>query len=230
MAKQAIIGTLAAQSPARRGKRVGMLGLSPFPFRGADLGDDRGLRRHGLSRPAAALFSYPNQSFHHQAHRRDSMSSRCATIEICFASCRSSGRFLNTFYFSVGSALLATLLGGRSPGSSRARTRRCAAWDILPRSLPSARRLFFTPSAGCCCSARPGPVNYWLTALLDHSRAGGQCLFDVRHDFHRGAAVVAVCLSHAGGGVSFHGPVSGRSFGGLRRAGLADACGGFRCG
>ena len=40
------------------------------------------------------------------------MSSRCATIEDLFRELQVIGPFLNTFYFSLGAALLATLLGG----------------------------------------------------------------------------------------------------------------------
>jgi hypothetical protein len=48
----------------------GVFRLKSFPVsRSADLGAGRGLARDGVSRPASPLFSYPNQSFHYQAHR-----------------------------------------------------------------------------------------------------------------------------------------------------------------
>ncbi len=132
------------------------------------------------------------------------------------------GPFLNTFYFSIGSALCATLLGGS------------IAWIVVRTDSPLRGLGYFTAFASfgtpfilytigwLLLLGKAGPVNYWLKILLRPNRTGAQRLFHVRHDFDRVAALVAVCFSHARRGVSLHGPVSRGSVGGLRRAGLAD--------
>ena len=137
------------------------------------------------------------------------------------------GPFLNTFYFSIGSALFATLLGGS------------IAWIVVRTDSPLRGLGYFTAFASfgtpfilytigwLLLLGKAGPVNYWLKILFDQTSPGAQRLFHVRHDFDRVAALVAVCFSHARRGVSFHGPVPRRSVGGLRRAGLADHAAGF---
>lgn len=78
------------------------------------------------------------------------------------------GPFLNTFYFSIGSALLATALGGS------------IAWIVVRTDSPLRGLGYFTAFASfgtpfilytigwLLLLGRAGPVNYWLKILLDH--------------------------------------------------------------
>ena len=77
------------------------------------------------------------------------------------------GPFLNTFYFSLGSALLATLLGGS------------IAWIVTRTDSPLRGLGYFTAFASfgtpfilytigwLLLLGRAGPVNYWLKTVLD---------------------------------------------------------------
>jgi iron(III) transport system permease protein len=79
------------------------------------------------------------------------------------------GPFLNTVYFSVGSALLATILGGS------------IAWIVTRTDSPLRGLGYFTAFASfgtpfilytigwLLLLGRAGPVNYWLKTLLDQS-------------------------------------------------------------
>ena len=79
------------------------------------------------------------------------------------------GPFLNTFYFSVGSALLATLLGGS------------IAWIVVRTDSPLRGLGYFTAFASfgtpfilytigwLLLLGKAGPVNYWLKVLLDQT-------------------------------------------------------------
>lgn len=79
------------------------------------------------------------------------------------------GPFLNTVYFSVGSALLATMLGGS------------IAWIVTRTDSPLRGLGYFTAFASfgtpfilytigwLLLLGRAGPVNYWLKTLLDQS-------------------------------------------------------------
>src|SRR5262245_24726155 len=59
--------------------------------------------------------------------------------------------------------------------------------------------------------------------IIRSRRTDGECLFHVGHGVRGVAALVAIRFPVAGGIVSFHGPVLGRSLRRLRRASLADA-------
>jgi iron(III) transport system permease protein len=77
------------------------------------------------------------------------------------------GPFLNTLYFSVGSALLATLLGGS------------IAWIVTRTDAPFRALGYFTAFASfgtpfilytigwLLLLGRAGPINYWLKVILD---------------------------------------------------------------
>ena len=79
------------------------------------------------------------------------------------------GPFLNTFYFAVGSALLATLLGGS------------IAWIVVRTDSPLRGLGYFTAFASfgtpfilytigwLLLLGKAGPVNYWLKVLLDQT-------------------------------------------------------------
>ena len=79
------------------------------------------------------------------------------------------GPFLNTFYFSIGSALLATLLGGS------------IAWIVVRTDSPLRGLGYFTAFASfgtpfilytigwLLLLGKAGPVNYWLKFLLDQT-------------------------------------------------------------
>jgi iron(III) transport system permease protein len=79
------------------------------------------------------------------------------------------GPLLNTFYFSIGSALLATLIGGS------------IAWIVVRTDTPLRGLGYFTAFASfgtpfilytigwLLLLGRAGPVNYWLKALLDQA-------------------------------------------------------------
>ena len=79
------------------------------------------------------------------------------------------GPFLNTFYFSVGSALFATLLGGS------------IAWIVVRTDSPLRGLGYFTAFASfgtpfilytigwLLLLGRAGPINYWLKTLLDQT-------------------------------------------------------------
>jgi len=79
------------------------------------------------------------------------------------------GPFLNTFYFSIGSALFATLLGGS------------IAWIVVRTDSPLRGLGYFTAFASfgtpfilytigwLLLLGRAGPVNYWLKVLLDQT-------------------------------------------------------------
>src|SRR4026207_1321896 len=79
------------------------------------------------------------------------------------------GPFLNTVYFSVGSALLATLLGGS------------IAWIVVRTDSPLRGLGYFTAFASfgtpfilytigwLLLLGRAGPINYWLKTLLDQT-------------------------------------------------------------
>ncbi len=117
------------------------------------------------------------------------------------------GPFLNTFYFSIGSALFATLLGGS------------IAWIVDRTDSPLRGLGYFTAFASfgtpfilytigwLLLLGKAGPVNYWLKVLLDQTTPVLNVYSTVRHDVYRVAALVAVCFSHARGGVPFHGSV-----------------------
>jgi iron(III) transport system permease protein len=79
------------------------------------------------------------------------------------------GPLLNTFYFSIGSALLATLVGGS------------VAWLVVRTDTPLRGLGYFTAFASfgtpfilytigwLLLLGKAGPVNYWLKSLLDQS-------------------------------------------------------------
>jgi iron(III) transport system permease protein len=79
------------------------------------------------------------------------------------------GPLLNTFYFSIGSALLATLVGGS------------IAWVVVRTDTPLRGLGYFTAFASfgtpfilytigwLLLLGRAGPVNYWLKTLLDQA-------------------------------------------------------------
>lgn len=79
------------------------------------------------------------------------------------------GPLLNTFYFSIGSALLATLVGGS------------IAWIVVRTDTPLRGLGYFTAFASfgtpfilytigwLLLLGRAGPVNYWLKTLLDQT-------------------------------------------------------------
>ena len=79
------------------------------------------------------------------------------------------GPFLNTFYFSMGSALLATLLGGS------------IAWIVVRTDSPLRGLGYFTAFASfgtpfilytigwLLLLGKAGPINYWLKILLDQT-------------------------------------------------------------
>jgi iron(III) transport system permease protein len=79
------------------------------------------------------------------------------------------GPFLNTFYFAVGSALLATTLGG------------AIAWIVVRTDSPLRGLGYFTAFASfgtpfilytigwLLLLGRAGPINYWLKTLLDQT-------------------------------------------------------------
>ena len=79
------------------------------------------------------------------------------------------GPFLNTFYFSIGSALFATLLGGS------------IAWIVVRTDSPLRGLGYFTAFASfgtpfilytigwLLLLGRAGPINYWLKTLLDQT-------------------------------------------------------------
>jgi iron(III) transport system permease protein len=79
------------------------------------------------------------------------------------------GPLLNTFYFSIGSALLATLVGG------------AIAWIVVRTDTPLRGLGYFTAFASfgtpfilytigwLLLLGRAGPVNHWLKALLDQA-------------------------------------------------------------
>jgi iron(III) transport system permease protein len=79
------------------------------------------------------------------------------------------GPFLNTFYFAVGAALLATTLGG------------AIAWVVVRTDSPLRSLGYFTAFASfgtpfilytigwLLLLGRAGPINYWLKTLLDQS-------------------------------------------------------------
>ena len=79
------------------------------------------------------------------------------------------GPLLNTFYFSIGSALLATLVGG------------AIAWIVVRTDTPLRGLGYFTAFASfgtpfilytigwLLLLGRAGPVNYWLKTLLDQA-------------------------------------------------------------
>jgi iron(III) transport system permease protein len=79
------------------------------------------------------------------------------------------GPLLNTFYFSIGSALLATLVGGS------------IAWIVVRTDTPLRSLGYFTAFASfgtpfilytigwLLLLGKAGPVNYWLKALLDQT-------------------------------------------------------------
>lgn len=79
------------------------------------------------------------------------------------------GPLLNTFYFSIGSALLATLAGGS------------IAWIVVRTDTPLRSLGYFTAFASfgtpfilytigwLLLLGKAGPVNYWLKALLDQT-------------------------------------------------------------
>ena len=79
------------------------------------------------------------------------------------------GPLLNTFYFSIGSALLATLVGGS------------IAWIVVRTDTPLRGLGYFTAFASfgtpfilytigwLLLLGRAGPVNYWLKTLLDQA-------------------------------------------------------------
>lgn len=86
-----------------------------------------------------------------------------------FAELTILGPFLNSLYFSVGSAILATLLGG------------CVAWVVTRTDAPLRGLGYFTAFASfgtpfilytigwLLLLGKAGPVNYWLSALFDHT-------------------------------------------------------------
>ena len=137
------------------------------------------------------------------------------------------GPFLNTFYFSIGSALFATLLGGS------------IAWIVVRTDSPLRGLGYFTAFASfgtpfilytigwLLLLGKAGPVNYWLKILFDQTTPVLNVYSMFGMILIESLLVVAVCFSHARRGVSFHGPVPRRSVGGLRRAGLADHAAGF---
>jgi iron(III) transport system permease protein len=77
--------------------------------------------------------------------------------------------FLNSLYFSVGSAIFATLLGG------------CIAWIVTRTDAPLRALGYFTAFASfgtpfilytigwLLLLGKAGPVNYWLGTVFDHS-------------------------------------------------------------
>jgi iron(III) transport system permease protein len=79
------------------------------------------------------------------------------------------GPFLNTFYFSIGSALFATLLGGS------------IAWIVVRTDSPLRGLGYFTAFASfgtpfilytigwLLLLGKAGPINYWLKTLLDQT-------------------------------------------------------------
>src|SRR6185503_12114435 len=79
------------------------------------------------------------------------------------------GPFLNTFYFSIGSALFATLLGGS------------IAWIVVRTDSPLRVLGYFTAFASfgtpfilytigwLLLLGKAGPINYWLKTLLDQT-------------------------------------------------------------
>jgi len=79
------------------------------------------------------------------------------------------GPFLNTFYFAVGSALFATMLGGS------------IAWIVVRTDSPLRGLGYFTAFASfgtpfilytigwLLLLGRAGPINYWLKTLLDQT-------------------------------------------------------------
>ncbi len=79
------------------------------------------------------------------------------------------GPFLNTFYFSIGSALFATLLGGS------------IAWLVVRTDSPLRGLGYFTAFASfgtpfilytigwLLLLGKAGPINYWLKVLLDQT-------------------------------------------------------------
>jgi len=79
------------------------------------------------------------------------------------------GPFLNTFYFSIGSALFATLLGGS------------IAWVVVRTDSPLRGLGYFTAFASfgtpfilytigwLLLLGKAGPINYWLKTLLDQT-------------------------------------------------------------
>jgi iron(III) transport system permease protein len=82
---------------------------------------------------------------------------------------QTSDPFLNTFYFSIGSALFATLLGGS------------IAWIVVRTDSPLRGLGYFTAFASfgtpfilytigwLLLLGRAGPINYWLKTLLDQT-------------------------------------------------------------
>jgi iron(III) transport system permease protein len=86
-----------------------------------------------------------------------------------FAELSILGPFLNSLYFSIGSAVFATLLGG------------CIAWVVTRTDAPLRGLGYFTAFASfgtpfilytigwLLLLGKAGPVNYWLGALFDHS-------------------------------------------------------------
>ena len=132
------------------------------------------------------------------------------------------GPFLNTVYFSVGSALLATLLGG------------LVAWIVTRTDSPLRGLGYFTAFASfgtpfilytigwLLILGKAGPVNSWLRGFLDQSGPVVNVYSMWGMVFVEALLWSPFVFPSAGGFVSFHGPVSGRSLRRLRRAGLAD--------
>ena len=176
----------------------------------------------GLSGFAAALFRHANQSVHDQAHRRDrsvyaSLLRKSAERAAGHRPVSQHSVFFRRQRAAGDAARRLSRVDRHAHGRAAARL-----WAISPRSLPSARRLFLYTIGWLLLLGKAGPVNYLAESVARSTGTGGQRLFAVRHDLYRVLALVAVCVSHAGGGFPLHGPVSGRSVGGLRRAGLAN--------
>ncbi len=122
---------------------------------------------------------------------------------------------------------MATLLGGS------------IAWIVVRTDAPLRGLGYFTAFASfgtpfilytigwLLLLGKAGPVNYWLKTLLDQTGPVFNVYSLCGDDFHRsrcsGRRLFFSCLR----GLPLHGPVAGRSFGGLRRAALADHAAGF---
>ena len=94
------------------------------------------------------------------------------------------GPFLNTLYFSIGSALLATLIGG------------IVAWVVTRTDTPLRGLGYFTAFASfgtpfilytigwILLLGKAGPVKSLVEDSVRSEHAGDQCLLDGRDDLH----------------------------------------------
>ena len=178
-----------------------------FAFRRAHRRDDLRFGDHRLFGFPAALFGHPNQSVHDQAYRRD-RSVHAALLRRPGA--RAAGpRSVSQYFLFCRRQRVIGDLARWFDRVGRGSYRQSAALVGLLYRVCFVRHAFHFLHHRLAVAARQGGTGQLLAQSAARSdRAGHQRLFPVRHDFDRIAALVAVCLSHARGGVSFDGPVA----------------------